>query len=189
MIRGMETSKSKGNMRRSPKGKQLTRSIKKLSRKNNLKQKTLSKKCPQVLCAGSENIPSEIFLLSQAQTTPSASIVMMTKTTPVSNGLPDHIFTLAAATPVAHHPISDYLEVVNPTSVPRTSKKYHSRGLLFSKDSVYADSDEENKSFDLTLMSQISRQSYKDDTTQESISSPMRADPRDLLTDFTDEAT
>ena len=94
----------------------------------------------------------------------------MMATTTVSNGRPDHFFTLAAATPVAHSPISDNVEVVNPnpTSVFRTSKKYHSGGLLFSKDSKIgsaADSDEENKSFDLTLMSQISRQSYKDDTT------------------------
>jgi len=129
---------------------------------------TLSKKYPQVLCAGSDDkVPSEIFLLSQGQATPSASNVL-TKSIPVSKGMPDNFSSLAAAYPVAHCPISNDQEVFNPNSVLRTSKNYHSRGLLFSKDSVYgnaADSDEEKKSFDLTLFSQISRQSFNDDTT------------------------
>lgn len=76
---------------------------------------------------------------------------------------------LAAATPVAHRQIYDDLQAVNPTSALRASKNYHSRGLLFSKDSVYGsatDSDEENKSFDLSLYSQTSsRQPFKDVTT------------------------
>ena len=82
--------------------------------------------------------------------------------------MPHHFSTLTAANPVAHCPISNDQEVFNPTSVLRTSKNYHSRGLLFSKDSLNgsaADSDEEKKSFDLTLFSQISRQSFKDVTT------------------------
>jgi hypothetical protein len=117
---------------------------------------TLSRKCPQVLCAGSDDkVPSEIFLLSQGQATPSASN-MMTKSVPVSKGMPDHFSTLAAANPVAQCPIPNDQEVFNPTSVLRTSKKYNTRGLRFSKDSVYgsaSDSDEEKKSYDLGLFS------------------------------------
>ena len=75
--------------------------------------------------------------------------------------------------------------------------KYVSPNLPEKKDSndgcgdIYphwdADSDEEYKIFDLSLRSQMSRQSYKDDGTFENISNPVWADPRDLQTDFTDE--
>jgi len=93
----------------------------------------------------------------------------MTTSIPVSKGMPDNLLKLAAATPVTHRPIYEDLQAVDPTSVLRTSKNYYSRGLLFSKDSVYGsitDSDEENKSFDLSLYSQTSsRQPFKDVTT------------------------
>ena len=79
----------------------------------------------------------------------------------------------------------------------RPSEKYRSPNLPETKDSTDgcgdnyphwdAESDEEKKSYDLSLKTEMSRQSYKDEGTYENISNPMRADPMDLLTDFTDE--
>jgi hypothetical protein len=58
-------------------------------------------KFPQVLCANSDESRSENFLQSQASIA-SVPNVMMT-TTPVSNRVPDHPFTLAEAAPVAQN--------------------------------------------------------------------------------------
>ena len=57
-------------------------------------------KCPQVLCAHSDESRSENFLPGQAAS-PSVPNVMMITTTLASNRVPDHPFTLAEAVPVA----------------------------------------------------------------------------------------
>lgn len=201
LSKGSEVAaKSQGKGRKSPKGSEsphnlgMTRSIKKPEKKTNSKKSTQMMKCPQVLCAHSDKFRTDNFELGQAAY-PSVSNPIMT-TAFISNKVPDLPFTLAEAVPAALHWISGDPEV-DPSSSLRPSMKYRSPNLLNTKDSVYgsgdnnshwdADSDEEIKIFDLSLRSQMSRQSYKDEGTFENISNPVWADPRDLQTDFTDE--
>jgi len=97
----------------------LTHSIKKSHRKNNAKKTTQKMKCPQVLCDHSDESRSENFLPGQAAT-PSVPNVMMMTTTPASNRVPDHPFTLAEAVPVAQ-PLASGNEGVNSMSVVSSS--------------------------------------------------------------------
>ena len=72
-------------------------------------------KCPQVLCAHSDESRSENFLSGQAATASVSNVMMMT-TTPTSNRVPDHPFTLAEAVPVAQ-PWASGNQRVSPISV------------------------------------------------------------------------
>lgn len=103
LSKGSEVAaKSEGKSRKSPKGSEsphnlgIIRSIKKPEKKTNSKKISQMMKCPQVLCANSGESRSENFLQGQASIA-SVPNVMMT-TTPSSNSVPDHPFTLAEAT-------------------------------------------------------------------------------------------
>jgi hypothetical protein len=117
-------AKSQGESRKSPKGSEspnnlgMTRSIKKPEKKTNSKKISQMMKCPQVLCANSDESRSENFLQGQASIVSVPNVIMTT--TPASNSVPVHPFTLAEATPVVQ-PWASCNQGVNPMSVSSSS--------------------------------------------------------------------